>query len=372
MCGSNSRFGFFLSGFRCDGKRIDLSRDRHGALSLAPYTLPLALFFQQRLHQVARTVAYLLVDAPDVFTEQADAEQRDADQEEHQRKQREQALRFRADYQAAHHEKYEEHGREYRDQHPQHGEHLQRHQREAGHQVEIQADQAVQRILGFARSAFLVSNDHLGGIARKAVGQRRDEGVHLLAAIDRVDDMAAVGAEHAALIGHLDARDAFAQPVHRLRCDMPPPAVATLTADRADVIMTLVHLRQQQADVLRRILQISVQRHYALPARLLKSSHDRHVLAEVAVEQDHPRHIRTLLELLAQYRGGTVAAAVVDEHDLIRNAELVQRRVQPVEQALQALLFVIDGNDDGKLRGIHGTAFYRTGQGERNPTAVIE
>ncbi len=134
---------------------------------------------------------------------------------------------------------------------------------------------------------------------------------------------------------------------------MPPQAVAALAADRADVIVALVHLRQQQAGVLRRILQIGIQRDDALPAAMLESRHDRHVLAEIAVEQDHPRHIGTLLELLAQDRGGTVAAAVVDEQDLVRDAELVQRRIQTVEQGLQALLFVIDGDDDGKLDSTH-------------------
>src|SRR3989338_4954666 len=166
---------------------------------------------------------------------------------------------------------------------------------------------------------------------------------------------------------------------------MPPPAVAALAADRADVVVPFVHLREQQAGILRRVLQVGVQSHYALPAAVLESRQDRHVLAEIAVEQDHPRHIGTLLELLAQDRGGTVAAAVVDEQNLIRDTELVQRRVQPVEQGLQALLFVIDGDDDGKVDralhkgGIlpHGAEFAKSGivsvgwvSGTRNPTIV--
>src|SRR3989338_4657141 len=88
---------------------------------------------------------------------------------------------------------------------------------------------------------------------------------------------------------------------------------------------------------------------------MLEARHDRHVLAEVAVEQDYPRHIGALLKLFAQYRGGTVTAAVVDEYDLVADAELIQRRIQAIEQGLQAMLLVIDGDDDGKLKGcIHG------------------
>ena len=55
-------------------------------------------------------MAHLLVDASDVFAQQANAEQRDADQEEHQREQGEQAFRFRADNQAAYHQEHEQYG----------------------------------------------------------------------------------------------------------------------------------------------------------------------------------------------------------------------------------------------------------------------
>src|SRR3989338_1666845 len=97
---------------------------------------------------------------------------------------------------------------------------------------------------------------------------------------------------------------------------------------------------------------------------MLEACHDRHVLAEISVEQDYPRHIGALLKLFAQYRGGTVAAAVVDEHDLIADAESVERRIEPVEQGLQAMLLVIDGDDDGKLKGcIHGRHSTAQGRG---------
>ena len=197
------------------------------------------------------------------------------------------------------------------------------------------------------------------GIAREAVGQRRDEGADFLAAVDRVDDVAVVGAEHAALVGHLDAGDLFAQAVHGARGDMAPHAVAALAADGADVIVALVHLRQQQSGVFRRVLQVGIQRHDALAAALLETGHDGHVLAEIAVEQHHTRHIGAFLELFAQDGGGTVAAAIVDEHDLIRDAELVQCGIEAVKQGLQPLFFVIDGNNNGKLGDIHRIAFYR-------------
>src|SRR3989338_1143293 len=113
---------------------------------------------------------------------------------------------------------------------------------------------------------------------------------------------------------------------------MPPPTVAALAAYRTDVIVPLVHLRQQQGYVLRRILQVGVQCDDSLSPAMLECRHDRHVLAEIAVEQDHPCHLRAFLELLAQDRGRTVAAAVLDEQDLKRTAEPVYLLAQADEQ----------------------------------------
>ena len=230
---------------------------------------------------------------------------------------------------------------------------MQRNHREAGHQVEIEADQAIERVFRFALGALFVLHHHLGGVLGEGVGQRRDEGVDLLAGVDGGYDVAAVGAQHAALVGHLDVGDALAQVVHGARCDVAPPAVVALFADAADVIVALVHFGEHLADFFRRVLQVGVQGDDALALAMLEAGHDRHVLAEVAVEQHDASDVRALLELLAQDGGGTVAAAVVDEDDLVRNAELVERGIEPVEQGLQALFLVVYRDDDGEFDGVH-------------------
>ena len=119
--------------------------------------------------------------------------------------------------------------------------------------------------------------------AGEGIGERGNEGAHLAAGIDRIDDVAAVGAQHAALVGHVDARDAAAHRVHRARADAPERIVVPLAAHAADVVAALVHLREQLGDLLGRVLQVGVQRHDALAAHALEARHDRHVLAEVAV-----------------------------------------------------------------------------------------
>src|SRR4029077_6567306 len=103
---------------------------------------------------------------------------------------------------------------------------------------------------------------------------------------------------------------------------------------------------EQLADLLRRILQVGVERDDALAAAALEARHDRHVLAEIAVEQDYAGHIGPLRELLAQQRCRAVAAAVVDEDYPIRLPERIERRVEAGEERRQAGLFVVDRDDD--------------------------
>ncbi len=48
-----------------------------------------------------------------------------------------------------------------------HREDLQRHQGEAGHQVEVEVDQLVEGVLGLPGGTLFVFNHDLGGIARR-------------------------------------------------------------------------------------------------------------------------------------------------------------------------------------------------------------
>src|SRR4029077_10119528 len=74
-----------------------------------------------------------------------------------------------------------------------------------------------------------------------------------------------------------------------------------------------------------------------------------------ARQHHHPRHLRSSLKLLAQLRDGAVAAAVIDEYEIVGAPEGIERRVQPLEQEGEPLLLVVDRDDDGDVR-IHRRA----------------
>src|SRR6185437_4802868 len=64
-----------------------------------------------------------------------------------------------------------------------------------------------------------------GRMMRERECERRNERAHLARGDDRVDDVAAVGAQHAALVRHPDSRDPLADAVHEPRRRAAPPRV---------------------------------------------------------------------------------------------------------------------------------------------------
>jgi len=291
-----------------------------------------------------------------IAAEQPDAEHDAADQEEFQNvpvPRGLHALDQAADDQALDDDDDVDDDRRDRDDHACHRENLQRHEREAGDQVEVEPDQPVQRVLRFAGSAFFMQHVDFGRSVRERVGKRGDERAHLVRRCDRVDDVAAVRAQHAPLVGHANSGDPFAQPVHQPRCIAAPPRILAGATHAADVIGAGVHRCEQLADFLRRILQVGVERHDPCSAHALESGQDGEVLPVVAVEVDDARFVGSARELLAQQCARPIPAAVVDENHLVGDLQRIERRVEAREQRGQPRLLVVDGDDDGKRRRGH-------------------
>ncbi len=80
-----------------------------------------------------------------------------------------------------------------------------------------------------------------------------------------------------------------------------------------------------------------------------KARQDGGVLAEVTAQNHQPRAFGTFLKHGAQHRDGTILAAVVDENDFITSIQLIQCRIQAVEQCLQGQLFVVHRNNHAQI-----------------------
>ncbi len=68
-------------------------------------------------------------------------------------------------------------------------------------------------------------------------------------------------------------------------------------ANGTDVVRTLVHGEDDLGDLLRRVLEVRIERDDIVAARLRKSGEDRHVLSGVTREHDDPGCIGPTLKL---------------------------------------------------------------------------
>ena len=184
------------------------------------------------------------------------------------------------------------------------------------------------------RSSWAIGTS-IGFIAYKRC-QRRNKGVHLAGLIERRHHRAGIAAHHAALVGDAHRGDPFANLVDGLGKGAPPERILALLADGADVVVAFIELADQLADLFRRILQIGIQRHDILAARVGEPGHDGRMLAEVRMKQHHARFVGACLELLAQQRDRFILAAIVDVHDLVRDLQRIERGIKASKQASAA------------------------------------
>lgn len=92
----------------------------------------------------------------------------------------------------------------------------------------------------------------------------------------------------------------------------------TVGAHGAHHVIALFRHADQTRDLLRRVLQIGVQRNHQIAGHLVETGHDRRVLAIVAVQQNGDDVAVRLFRRRGQHVRGVVAAAIVDEDDFIR------------------------------------------------------
>jgi hypothetical protein len=200
----------------------------------------------------------------------------------------------------------------------------------------------------------------LDRVARVEIAERRNEGVHLRGGIDRIDDPPGVRAQHAALVGDADRRRPLPDEIDQTRHPPPREGVPAAAPDRAYVVVSGTRGLEEPADLLRRILQVGIERDDELSLGVLEPGEDRGMLAEVALEQHHARLPRAGLLLAAQQGHRSIAAPVIDEDALVRHLETVEGGIEPPEERRQRSLLIENGYDDaeGGAGSLHGGGVY--------------
>ena len=167
-----------------------------------------------------------------------------------------------------------------------------------------------------------------------------------------VDNMAAVGAQHAAVIAHRFTGRALDQTVDGARGQLTEQAVLTVLTDRADHVIAFVGFGHQARDLFRRVLQVRVQGDDQIARDVAKPRHNRRVLAVVTVEQHGYDVAAFNLRGFGQHQRGIIATAIIHQQNFVGLAHRVTGGRCTADQFGQALLLVIN-------RDYHGYFLYR-------------
>ena len=187
------------------------------------------------------------------------------------------------------------------------------------------------------------------GVCGKSLGKGGDKGGGFLAAIDVVDDVTIVGAQHAAVIAHVHTGHLVGGDVDDTRGGAAEQGVLPFPADRPDHVVPLFHLGDQHGNLFGGVLQVGVEGDDDLSAALLEGGKNRHVLAEIAVELDHP-HFRESSCHALEDAERAVAAAIVGENDLEAFADPLHDRIEAVDERREVQFLVEDRDDYGYVR----------------------
>ena len=168
----------------------------------------------------------------------------------------------------------------------------------------------------------------------------------------RVDDMAAIGAQHAAIVAHRFTGGALDQAVDHLRGAFTEEGVLAVLAHGTDHVVALIGLLDQARDLFRRVLQVGIKGNDQVTGNVAEARHNRRVLTIVAVQQDRHHVAAFGLGGFGEHSRRVIAAAVVDQQNFILPSERRAGGVGAADKLRQALLFVIHRNNDRDL--FHG------------------
>ncbi|VEC84176.1 Uncharacterised protein [Raoultella ornithinolytica] len=129
---------------------------------------------------------------------------------------------------------------------------------QTGHQVVHQINQAHKAVFGIAKFTLRVHHRDFDRPAREGICQNRDKRTAFMAIEHRVDNVAAIGAQHAAVVPHRFTGGALNQAVDHLRRAFTEEGVLAVLPNGTDHVVTFVRLRHQARDLFRWVLQVGI------------------------------------------------------------------------------------------------------------------
>lgn len=101
-------------------------------------------------------------------------------------------------------------------------------------------------------------------------------------------------------------------------------------------------------DQLRRILQVGINNYHGIAMGMVEAGGEGNVLAEIARQAQYLDG-RIARPVGHQPGHGVIAAAVVDADDIVAAAQIVEHRLDTLEEEVDAVGLVEHGNDHGDM-----------------------
>ena len=162
-------------------------------------------------------------------------------------------------------------------------------------------------------------------------------------------DAASIAFHRAAVVVKPDPGAATDHPVGNAGQKSPQQGVPARVAPAADDIVAFLQFGQYLGNVLRVILQISVQRDQGLAPSVLKSGGHGCCLTEVSNEFENADPVIGTLQLPYQLET-SIRAAVVNDENLVGFVQGPEHAGQVVIKGPEALLLVEDRNENGEIQ----------------------
>jgi molybdopterin molybdotransferase len=214
-----------------------------------------------------------------------------------------------------------------------------------GQKVEEAAQVALRPVTGTAVGTRPVVDGKLGDPEAAVVREHRQEPVQLAVDPQPVQHLGPVRLEPTVEVVQPQTRDAARRGVEDPREGTPEPGIPALCLPAGDEVEALVELRQKARNLGRIVLEVGVDGHDGVAARVREPGRKRGGLAEVPAQ---PNHADVAVRCVESRECGeaSIGGTVVDEDDFPRGLQRLEGGSELVVQRGERQLLVVDGHHD--------------------------
>ena len=215
-----------------------------------------------------------------------------------------------------------------------------------GQDVEHHVERPAQAVVRIARDARRIADRNFGDARAVETGQRGNEAMQLAVEINVLEHFGAVSLERGSEIAQRDSRRFRHQPVGDARGKFAGDSVVdAFLAPAARDVVAFLDLGEQRRNILRRVLQIAIERNDHVALRLIETGGKSGGLSEIAA-QANDFQTAVGFDQIGQQVEAAIRGRVIHRNDFVRLLNRFQYRRQPVVKRQDGRFLIVDRDDD--------------------------